>query len=154
MAMQEASPASAHTAQVVGNAFVEQYYHILHHSPELVHRFYQDSSSLSRPDINGSMTTVTSMQASIFGFVCKCACMVTFNAIEFSTFYLFDCQENSFWMIPWYQWKWRMHHLYLVTIWQFFRHKFCAELFAWIIASIGTCHMCWMLYRKDCSWDK
>ncbi|KAH9722224.1 nuclear transport factor 2 [Citrus sinensis] len=61
MAVQEGSPAPS--AQVVGNAFVEQYYHILHQSPGLVHRFYQDSSLLSRPDSNGSMTTVTTMKA-------------------------------------------------------------------------------------------
>lgn len=63
--MQEASPASAPSAQLVGNAFVEQYYHILHESPQLVHRFYQDSSSLSRTDVNGNMATVTTMQVSI-----------------------------------------------------------------------------------------
>ncbi|WCJ25580.1 Nuclear transport factor 2 (NTF2) family protein with RNA binding (RRM-RBD-RNP motifs) domain [Euphorbia peplus] len=50
------------SAQVVGNAFVQQYYHILHTSPELVHRFYQDSSVLSRPDTGGEMTTVATMQ--------------------------------------------------------------------------------------------
>ncbi|KAL8541229.1 hypothetical protein ACS0TY_002471 [Phlomoides rotata] len=58
MATQIASPAPAPSAQVVGNAFVEQYYHILHHSPELVYRFYQDTSSLSRPSPNGLMTTM------------------------------------------------------------------------------------------------
>ncbi|KAM6593835.1 hypothetical protein CsatA_001538 [Cannabis sativa] len=63
MAMQEAAPVSAPSAQVVGNAFVEQYYQIVHHSPELVHRFYQDTSSLSRPDSNGVMKTVSSMQS-------------------------------------------------------------------------------------------
>ncbi|KAJ7956481.1 ras GTPase-activating protein-binding protein 2 [Quillaja saponaria] len=63
MAMQEASPATVPSAQVVGNAFIEQYYHILHQSPNLVHRFYQNSSFLSRPDSNGSMTTVTGMEA-------------------------------------------------------------------------------------------
>ncbi|KAK9267032.1 hypothetical protein L1049_025301 [Liquidambar formosana] len=63
MAMQEASPAPAHSAQVVGNAFVEQYYHVLHQSPAVVYRFYQDSSLLSRPDSDGIMTTVTTMQA-------------------------------------------------------------------------------------------
>ncbi|GMI67375.1 hypothetical protein like AT5G60980 [Hibiscus trionum] len=65
MAMQEGSPADIHipSAQVVGNAFVEQYYHILHQSPNLVHRFYQDSSRLSRPDMSGNMTIVTTMQA-------------------------------------------------------------------------------------------
>ncbi|KAL0424507.1 UNVERIFIED_CONTAM: Nuclear transport factor 2 [Sesamum radiatum] len=62
MAMQTASPQLAPGAQVVGNAFVEQYYHILHHSPELVYRFYQDTSVLSRPDPNGLMTTVTTMK--------------------------------------------------------------------------------------------
>ncbi|XP_057952873.1 nuclear transport factor 2 [Malania oleifera] len=61
MAMQETGPA-APSAQVVGNAFVEQYYHILHQSPGLVYRFYQDSSMLSRPDSNGVMTTVSTMQ--------------------------------------------------------------------------------------------
>ncbi|KAI7985630.1 Nuclear transport factor 2 [Camellia lanceoleosa] len=64
MAMQAASPAAAlPSAHVVGNAFVEQYYHILHESPELVYKFYQDSSVLSRPDSNGVMTSVTTMQA-------------------------------------------------------------------------------------------
>ncbi|XP_022884162.1 ras GTPase-activating protein-binding protein 2-like [Olea europaea var. sylvestris] len=61
MAMQTATP-SAPSAQVVGNAFVEQYYHILHQSPELVHQFYQDTSALSRPESDGVMTTVTTMK--------------------------------------------------------------------------------------------
>lgn len=59
MAMQTAAPPSA---QVVGNAFVEQYYQIQHRSPESVYRFYQDSSVLSRPDSNGVMSTVTTMK--------------------------------------------------------------------------------------------
>ncbi|XXG46589.1 hypothetical protein AAC387_Pa02g1398 [Persea americana] len=67
MASQTESPtparATAPAAQVVGNAFVDQYYHILHQSPELVYRFYQDSSMLSRPELNGVMTSVTTMQA-------------------------------------------------------------------------------------------
>uniref|UniRef100_A0A2P2KQV1 Uncharacterized protein MANES_06G083600 n=1 Tax=Rhizophora mucronata TaxID=61149 RepID=A0A2P2KQV1_RHIMU len=65
MAMQETAPAPGPSAKVVGNAFVEQYYHILHQSPELVHRFYQDSSLLSRPKSDGGMTTVTTMQVSL-----------------------------------------------------------------------------------------
>ncbi|KAE8699556.1 putative G3BP-like protein-like isoform X1 [Hibiscus syriacus] len=43
----------------VGNAFVNQYYHILHHSPELVHRFYHDSSKLGRPEETGVMRFTT-----------------------------------------------------------------------------------------------
>ena len=63
MAMLAASPAAMlPSAQVVGNAFVEQYYHILHQSPEVVYKFYQDSSVLSRPDSDGVMTSVTTMQ--------------------------------------------------------------------------------------------
>ncbi|CAI9752746.1 unnamed protein product [Fraxinus pennsylvanica] len=63
MATQTATPsAEAPSAQVIGNAFVEQYYHILHHSPELVHRFYLDTSALSRPESDGVMTTVTTMK--------------------------------------------------------------------------------------------
>lgn len=64
MALQTADPPVAPSAQVVANAFVEQYYHILHHSPELVYRFYQDSSVVSRQDENGEMTSVTTMQVS------------------------------------------------------------------------------------------
>lgn len=67
MAMQGTSSVTAPSAEIVGNAFVEQYYHILHKSPELVHRFYQDSSLLSRPDADGGMTTVTTMQVSYLG---------------------------------------------------------------------------------------
>ncbi|KAL2239678.1 UNVERIFIED_CONTAM: Nuclear transport factor 2 [Sesamum indicum] len=51
------------SAQVVGNAFAQQYYHILHHSPGLVYRFYQDISKLGRPEEDGSMSITTSMQA-------------------------------------------------------------------------------------------
>ncbi|CAN0897952.1 Nuclear transport factor 2, partial [Linum grandiflorum] len=51
------------TADVVGNAFVHQYYHILRQSPELVHRFYQDNSKLGRPEGNGIMSITTTMLA-------------------------------------------------------------------------------------------
>ncbi|XP_076926796.1 nuclear transport factor 2-like [Bidens hawaiensis] len=50
------------SVQVVGNAFVEQYYHILHHSLDMVHKFYQDLSFISRPDEDGAMITVTTMK--------------------------------------------------------------------------------------------
>ncbi|GAB4840461.1 hypothetical protein Ancab_021230 [Ancistrocladus abbreviatus] len=62
MALQSADPPTTPSAQVVANAFVAQYYHILHHSPELVYRFYQDSSMLSRQEENGEMSSVTTMQ--------------------------------------------------------------------------------------------
>ncbi|GAV83924.1 RRM_1 domain-containing protein/NTF2 domain-containing protein [Cephalotus follicularis] len=62
MALQTDSPPTSPPAQVVGNAFIEQYYHILHQSPELVFRFYKESSVLSRPDSNGVMVSVTTMQ--------------------------------------------------------------------------------------------
>ncbi|XP_050226281.1 nuclear transport factor 2-like [Mercurialis annua] len=62
MASETASKQDTPSAQIIGNAFVEQYYHILHTSPEMVFRFYQDSSVMSRPDDNGVMTSVTTMQ--------------------------------------------------------------------------------------------
>ncbi|KAI3873044.1 hypothetical protein MKX03_018665 [Papaver bracteatum] len=49
------------SAQVYGDAFVEQYYHILHQSPELVNFFYQDLTVLSRPGQDGVMSTVSTM---------------------------------------------------------------------------------------------
>lgn len=79
--MATAEGSLAPSAQVVGNAFVEQYYHILHQSPGLVHRFYQDSSLLSRPDSNGAMTSVTTMQVSILELKMK---MLT----DFLTYYI------------------------------------------------------------------
>ncbi|KAJ4728448.1 ras GTPase-activating protein-binding protein 2-like [Melia azedarach] len=59
--VQQAPPAP--TADIVGNAFVHQYYLILHQSPQLVHRFYQDISKLGRPEENGAMSITTTMQA-------------------------------------------------------------------------------------------
>ncbi|KAL6996679.1 myosin ATPase [Sarracenia purpurea var. burkii] len=47
----------------VGNAFVQQYYHIQHQSPNLVHRFYQDISKLGRPEEDGTMGLTTTMKA-------------------------------------------------------------------------------------------
>ncbi|KAJ8553021.1 hypothetical protein K7X08_020414 [Anisodus acutangulus] len=61
--MEAAAAATPVSAQVVGNAFVQQYYHILHYSPGLVFRFYQDISKLGRPEDDGSMSTTTMMQA-------------------------------------------------------------------------------------------
>ncbi|EYU40629.1 hypothetical protein ABFS82_14G055200 [Erythranthe guttata] len=63
VAAAEVAAQIAVSPQVVGNAFVQQYYHILHHSPGLVHRFYQDNSKLGRPEIDGSMSITTTMQA-------------------------------------------------------------------------------------------
>ncbi|KAI3742423.1 hypothetical protein L1987_60105 [Smallanthus sonchifolius] len=63
MASPAAAPQQPVSAQVVGNAFVQQYYHILHQSPGLVHRFYQDISKLGRPEEDGSMSLTTTMNA-------------------------------------------------------------------------------------------
>lgn len=64
MAVQQAPAGAAPpSADVVGNAFVHQYYHILHQSPEHVHRFYQDISKLGRPEESGVMGTTSTMKA-------------------------------------------------------------------------------------------
>lgn len=64
MTMEAESPKLPPSAKVVGNAFVGQYYYILHRSPDLVFRFYRDSSMISWPDSNGLMSSVTTMQVS------------------------------------------------------------------------------------------
>ena len=64
MTMEAGNPKHPPSAKVVGNAFVEQYYYILHRSPDLVFRFYRDSSVMSWPDSNGLMSSVTTMQVS------------------------------------------------------------------------------------------
>jgi hypothetical protein len=52
-----AIPAAAH---VVGNAFVNQYYNVLHQSPQVVHRFYTDASLFTRAEAgpDGAADTV------------------------------------------------------------------------------------------------
>lgn len=44
---------------------MHQYYHILHQSPEHVHRFYQEISKLGRPEENGIMSITSTLQVSI-----------------------------------------------------------------------------------------
>lgn len=51
-----------HPTQVVGNAFVTQYYNVLHQSPQKAYKFYQDCSKLGRPSTNGDLITVTIME--------------------------------------------------------------------------------------------
>jgi hypothetical protein len=48
----------------VGNAFVQQYYLVLHQSPDLVYRFYQDASRVARPASAAGMESVTTMEVS------------------------------------------------------------------------------------------
>lgn len=50
------------SAEMVGHAFVSQFYHILHNSPELVQRFFQDTSTMSRPGPDGVLMTVNAMK--------------------------------------------------------------------------------------------
>ncbi|CAI9761309.1 unnamed protein product [Fraxinus pennsylvanica] len=50
------------SAQIVGNAFVKQYYYILHHLPGIAYLFYQDISQLGRPEDDGFMSITTTMQ--------------------------------------------------------------------------------------------
>ncbi|XP_019461825.1 PREDICTED: putative G3BP-like protein isoform X2 [Lupinus angustifolius] len=54
-------PPRTPAADIVGNAFVDQYYHMLHESPELVHKFYQEVSKLGRPEQNGLMGITTTL---------------------------------------------------------------------------------------------
>lgn len=56
--------------QLVGNSFVEQYFKALHQYPEHLHRFYQDSSFLSRPGPDGVMTSITTMKVSALFLTC------------------------------------------------------------------------------------
>lgn len=55
-------PSGTPPAELVGSAFVEQYYGLLHSNPEVVHKFYQDISVLSRPEPDGVMKSVTTMK--------------------------------------------------------------------------------------------
>lgn len=58
-----AVPQPVVSPQVVGNLFVQQYYDILHLSPNIVFQFYQDTSKLGRPEEDGSVSITTTMKA-------------------------------------------------------------------------------------------
>ncbi|KAG5567249.1 hypothetical protein RHGRI_002714 [Rhododendron griersonianum] len=57
-------------AQVVANAFVQQYYLIQQQSPGLVHRFYQEESKLGRPEDDGTMSMTTTLQVLPSFYLC------------------------------------------------------------------------------------
>lgn len=59
MAVQAGTPATPISPQVISGAFVQQYYHILHETPDQVYKFYQDASIVGRPDSNGVMKYVS-----------------------------------------------------------------------------------------------
>ncbi|KAF5443432.1 hypothetical protein F2P56_035987 [Juglans regia] len=61
--MSEDESGAVPSAEMVGNAFVDQYYCTLYQSPEEVHRFYNDSSILTRPGPDGVISSVTTLQA-------------------------------------------------------------------------------------------
>uniref|UniRef100_A0A7N0T9R1 NTF2 domain-containing protein n=1 Tax=Kalanchoe fedtschenkoi TaxID=63787 RepID=A0A7N0T9R1_KALFE len=63
MATSTQSLSNTISPEVVGNIFVGQYYHFLQCYPEVVFKFYQDSSVLSRSDSNGFISSTTTMQA-------------------------------------------------------------------------------------------
>ncbi|ONI31024.1 hypothetical protein PRUPE_1G288100 [Prunus persica] len=58
----ENQSAHPHTLETVGHAFVKQYYDLFC-QPEFLHRFYHESSVLSRPEPDGkALKTVTTLQ--------------------------------------------------------------------------------------------
>ncbi|CAA3027908.1 Nuclear transport factor 2 [Olea europaea subsp. europaea] len=48
--------------QSVANAFVKQYYHFFLNCPEVVHKFYQESSLLGWPGADDAITSVTTLE--------------------------------------------------------------------------------------------
>ncbi|KAM3706975.1 hypothetical protein ACB098_03G191100 [Castanea mollissima] len=63
MASQSEDASDTASAQVVGHAFVSQYYQILHTNPEEVHKFYNSSSVLNRLGTDGVMSSITTLEA-------------------------------------------------------------------------------------------
>ncbi|XP_073031134.1 uncharacterized protein [Primulina eburnea] len=55
------TPRPRYSAQEVAKAFVTKYYMILNKSPEIAHKFYQESSLLGWPRLNGDIKTVTTL---------------------------------------------------------------------------------------------
>lgn len=55
------TPRPRYTAQEVAKAFVTKYYLILNKSPEIPHKFYQESSLLGWPRFDGYMKIATTL---------------------------------------------------------------------------------------------
>ncbi|XVE91623.1 hypothetical protein REPUB_Repub01dG0026200 [Reevesia pubescens] len=56
------SDPSASDPQGIGNAFVKQFYTVLHNDPTQAYKFYLDISVLSRPGPDGAMKSVTTVK--------------------------------------------------------------------------------------------
>lgn len=70
MAMQENNPEDEeYHAKYVANAFKTQYYSVLQNSPDTAYNFYKDSSVLSHEDLNGVVTSVTTMAVGSLEFL-------------------------------------------------------------------------------------
>ena len=82
----EHPPRQGRSAEGIAISFIGQYYTLLHHSPERVYLFYQDTSISSRQDLNGLMRTVTTRNVSpaFFHFHYFRVCAVYFMKV-FST---------------------------------------------------------------------
>ncbi|KAG6763995.1 hypothetical protein POTOM_031446 [Populus tomentosa] len=48
--------------KVVGNVFAQQYYNTLSKSPEVLHNFYNDLSLISRPGLDGSVSSASALE--------------------------------------------------------------------------------------------
>uniref|UniRef100_A0A2P2ML83 Uncharacterized protein MANES_01G027100 n=1 Tax=Rhizophora mucronata TaxID=61149 RepID=A0A2P2ML83_RHIMU len=57
----EAESSALGRPQVVGNAFVEQYYTALSEAPEQVHKFYQNISVISRPGSDNLLSSASTL---------------------------------------------------------------------------------------------
>ncbi|XP_078437191.1 nuclear transport factor 2-like [Wolffia australiana] len=62
MATEDGKFDSRPSASLIGKTFVEQYYTIIHHFPDMAQKFYKDASILTHPDPDGTMSSVTTME--------------------------------------------------------------------------------------------
>ena len=53
---------NVHTAQNIADAFLSQYYKFLNDSPEEMHKFYKEESTLAIPVEDGSIRSVTTIK--------------------------------------------------------------------------------------------
>lgn len=62
MAAEEADPSPALLPEMVAEQFVPGYYKALCNYPDVLHRYYEDSSTISRPNLDGVMSSASTMQ--------------------------------------------------------------------------------------------
>nr|TKR84049.1 RNA helicase family protein [Populus alba] len=102
---------------VVGIAFAEQYYNTLSKSPELLHNFYNDSSLIGRPGLDGSVSSASTLEVSLLLGASSGVCCIFKSPsveLEFSPYLLVEPEMLNVGCYNWVNPGWLAIYLCIV----------------------------------------